>query len=309
MSEPPGHAYHPSPAALRWVAEAVGAGASVRSVSLLPGATSSVLHAIGIEHGGRSVDLVLRQFVNAEWLKDEPDLAFHEAASLTKAACADVPTPELIAYDERGDACGVPATLMTRLPGSVELQPENFDVWLRGLAAAIAPVHIIDAEDFSWNYYPYCDISRLEPPRWSSRREQWEKAFEIVGGEWPAAPACFIHRDYHPNNVVWHDGRVSGIVDWVNACRGPEGIDVAWCRQNLALMYGVAHADMFLTAYRTMQGASFEYHPFWDLLAAMEMLPAPGVYEGWVAFGMRGLDEAIIKARADDYVASIMARF
>lgn len=309
MSEPPGHAYHPSPSALRWVAESVGAGATVRSVSPLAGATSSVLHGIEIEYRGRRVELVMRQFVNAEWVRDEPDLAFHEAASLIRAARADVPTPELIAYDEWGDRCGVPATLMTRLPGSVELQPESFDGWLHGLAAAIASAHIIDAEDFPWNYSPYCDISRLEPPSWSGLRKEWEKALEIVAGQWPPAHARFIHRDYHPNNVVWHDGRVSGIVDWVNACRGPQGIDVAWCRQNLAQMYGVAQADMFLTAYRTVAGAGFEYHPFWDLVAAMELLPEPGVYAGWVAFGLRGLDEEVIKRRVDDYVASIMARF
>ncbi len=126
MSRSLSHICNPSPAVLRWVADAVGSGAMVQSVTPLAGATSSVLHSIEVSYRGRSVNTVLRQFIDAEWLKAEPDLALHEAASLNKALNTKVATPELIAYDEKGDHCGVPTTLMTRLPGTVELKPYEF---------------------------------------------------------------------------------------------------------------------------------------------------------------------------------------
>jgi aminoglycoside phosphotransferase (APT) family kinase protein len=84
--------------------------------------------------------LVLRRFVSEEWLREEPDLALHEAASLRKAAEVDVPTPDLIACDEKGDHCGVPAVLMTELPGSPQLTPANADSWLHHLAEALLPL-------------------------------------------------------------------------------------------------------------------------------------------------------------------------
>jgi aminoglycoside phosphotransferase (APT) family kinase protein len=307
MLRSPGH--YPSPATLRWVADAVGSGATVQAVSPLAGATSSVLHSIEVSYQGHIVKTVLRQFVDAERLKAEPDLALHEAASLNKAINAGVATPELIAYDEKGDECGLPATLMTRLPGTVLLKPTNFDGWLHQLAEALLQVHVIEAGDFPWSYYPYNDISRLEPPRWSGFPKAWEKAIEVVAGKRPATRERFIHRDYHPNNILWWDGRVSGVVDWVNACLGAHGLDVAWCRQNLAQLYGVEAADRFLESYEALAGQGFEYHPFWDLIAAIELLPGPpGVYPGWTAFGMTHLGEELVRARADAYLLSLIAR-
>jgi aminoglycoside phosphotransferase (APT) family kinase protein len=299
----------PSPGALRWVEAALGAGATIESVALLAGATSSVLHSIVVRRGQRTIELVLRRFVNEEWLKVEPDLARHEAASLKKAAEARVPTPELIAYDETGEQCGVPSTLMTRLPGAVELKPKNFERWFYEMAEAILSVHELEAADCQWSYYPYNDISKLEPPRWSTVPALWEQALEIVAGPRPEVRDCFIHRDYHPTNVLWQQERLSAIVDWVNACRGAAGFDLSWCRQNLVHLYGVESADRFLQAYQSLAGASFAYHPYWDLIALIELLPGPpGVYEGWPAFGFHHLNEEVVLERVDQYLVSVMAR-
>jgi hypothetical protein len=72
------------------------------------------------------------------------------------------------------------------------------------------------------------------------------------------------------------------VVDWPNACRGAANIDVAWCRMNLAALYGVAAADRFLDFYRSLTGPSFDYHPYWDLIVLIELLPGPpDVYSGW----------------------------
>lgn len=299
------------PEAARWVERAVGGGARVVSAEPLAGATSSLLHAVAVEYGGRRVEVVLRRFVDAEWLRAEPDLARHEAASLMKAALAGVTAaPRLLAYDERGEECGAPATLMTRLAGRVELEPRDVDAWLRGLAEAVLPFHEIEAGDYPWSYFPYVNhLSEFEPPRWSRFPRHWERVFEVVEGPRPKVRECFIHRDYHPNNVLWQDERVAGVVDWVNACRGAAGFDVAWCRLNLAQLRGVGEADAFLRAYESCAGARFEYQPYWDLMALVELLPGPpGVYEGWRAHGVQHLDDALMRERADDYLLSLVAR-
>lgn len=309
MSESSGQPNPPPPEALRWVADCVGASAVVESVWPLAGATSSALHAVRVRHGGRQIEFVLRRFVDRDWLAEEPDLALHEATNLDTAARASVPAPELLAFDGDGALCGAPATLTSMLPGRVELRPENFGDWIDQLAVALARIHSVEARDYPWTYFPYNDISRLVAPGWSECPELWEKAVEFVKGERPEARECFIHRDYHPNNVLWNEGLLSGVVDWVNACRGPAGIDVAWCRQNLAQLYGVAEADMFLRAFSSAAGADFEYHPYWDLIAAVELLPGPpGVYPGWPAFGVGHLNEAVIRERVDEYLSSIVAR-
>lgn len=310
MTETARPAHEPSAEALRWVERAAGTGARVRSASPLAGATSSLLYAVEVERGGVAFELVLRQFASAEWLKEEPDLARHEAEALRRAARAGIPAPELVAFDETGDeAGGRPSTLMTRLPGRVVLRPDDSGAWARGLAEAAVSIHEVPAGDFPWEFYPYTDPARAAPPEWSSARGLWERAIEIASGPRPAFIPRFIHRDYHPNNVLWQGGRVSGVVDWVNACRGPGGFDVTWCRQNLALLHGVAEADRFLSAYERAAGSGSEYHPYWDLLALTELTAGPpGVYEGWAAFGVEGLTGELTSRRADEYLASVLAR-
>lgn len=75
-------------------------------------------------------EFVLRCYVRAEWNEEEPGLAQREAAALRVVAPAPVATPELVAIDPTGERVGVPALLMTRLPGRVVWDPPAGDRWL-----------------------------------------------------------------------------------------------------------------------------------------------------------------------------------
>ncbi|GGB42625.1 hypothetical protein GCM10011409_20250 [Lentibacillus populi] len=292
---------------LNWVVKAVDHHAEVVHVHQLKGSTSSTLFRIFLQTNQCMKLVVLRLFDNKEWLLEEPDLALHEAASLSFAAKADIATPEIIAFDEKGEDCGVPAVLMTMLEGSVELKPDDQNNWLKGLAAALGKIHAVCADDFNWKYFTYNDIPSLETPSWTSVPEAWEQAIEIVKGLRPSVKTCFIHRDYHPTNVLYHKGKVSGIVDWVNACHGPAGIDVGHCRLNLAMLYDVETADRFLTAYQQHQGYAFIYDVYWDLVSLIDILfGPPQVYPGWEAFGITGLTDRMMEEQLDRYVLSLL---
>jgi len=291
----------------RWIESTTGA--SVVSVAVLPGATSSLLHTVEIESTAGRHSLVLRRFVNQQWVKREPDVAVREAVSLQHATRAGLPAPELIAFDRDGTHCGVPATLVARIPGSVILEPTERASWLRGLAESAARIHRVDAAGFRWKYRRYNDGQALAVPGWSKQQEAWKKAIEIVEGPPRPYSEVFVHRDYHPCNVLWQNGAVSGVVDWVNGCRGPAGIDVAWCRHNLANLHGVSVADEFLTAYIAEAGSEFQYDPYWDLTSVVELLPGPpSMYEGWRASGVPSISNALMRERVDDYVKSVVAR-
>nr|AIA18022.1 Phosphotransferase enzyme family [uncultured bacterium] len=125
----------------------------------------------------------------------------------------------------------------------------------------------------------------------------------------PETALRFIHRDYHPVNVLWQEGKVSGVVDWANACRGPAGVDLGHCRVELAQLYDVATADAFLEKYQRLAGAEFSYQPYWDILALFDILfGPPQVYPGWPAFGFTGLTEQILMERLDLYLLSLLER-
>jgi aminoglycoside phosphotransferase (APT) family kinase protein len=292
--------------ARKWIEKSTGG--RVTSAAELPGATSSELHAVEVETGEGIRSLVLRRFTDKAWVKREPDVATREAKSVGHASEAGLPVPELVACDADGSQSGTPATLVTMLPGEVVLHPESFSDWIQGLAHAAARIHRVEADKFKWKYRRYNERALLAVPEWSEQPDAWTTAIEAVKEPGPAYTECFIHRDFHPSNILWVDGRVSGVVDWVNGCRGPAGIDVAWCRHNLANLHGLLAADEFLSAYKAAAGSAFEYHPYWDLMSVVELLPGPpSMYEGWRASGVKISDD-VMRERLDLYVASVVTR-
>lgn len=113
--------------ALAWAGSYLGG--RVVAARALRGGMSSAVHLVTVRRsdGGRD-DAVLRRYVRPD--PDEPEPAAAEARALRLAETASEPTPALLAVDPDGTQAGVPALLMTRLPGRVEWWPSDLDRWL-----------------------------------------------------------------------------------------------------------------------------------------------------------------------------------
>ncbi len=275
---------------VEWATEAVGRRPA--SIEKMAGATSSSLYRVRFDSG---LSVVARLFTDRSWLAIEPDLATHEGAVLELLSGTDIPAPELVAVDPVGTWFGVPAVLMTSLSGRVELPDGPPDSWLSNLAETLLRVQAVDPTDLPWTYDPWIDA--LEPPAWSARSDLWVRAIERFGSGLPEEAAAFLHRDYHPANVLWTSACISGVVDWVNACVGPPSSDVAHCRLNLALMYGQEPADRFTDLLGR------PYDPVWDLAPALSVAPDLDVYPPWVEFGLAGLTRQTLRDRLEEFVA------
>ena len=70
----------------------VGSTTKLISATLLPGATSTLL-TLRLECWGRPLELVLRLFINTEWLAEKPDLTAHESTVLRHVVPLTLPTP------------------------------------------------------------------------------------------------------------------------------------------------------------------------------------------------------------------------
>jgi aminoglycoside phosphotransferase (APT) family kinase protein len=255
--------------ALRWCASSIAPDARVVAVSPLAGGTSSAVHAVDVaDRRGHAHELVLRRFVRSDWLAEEPGAPRREAAALEAVARAGLPAPRLVAVDADGSEAGAPAILMTRLPGAIDWRPSELDPYLRRLAVMLPVVHSIEPPTAGIPPYEPYALELRPPPAWARRPELWGRAFEIFNGPRPSAERRFIHRDYHPGNVLWREGELSGIVDWVNASLGSPLADVGYCRMNLAGAIGLEAADRLLEFYLAIAGVE-EYDPYWDIVAAL----------------------------------------
>jgi Ser/Thr protein kinase RdoA (MazF antagonist) len=203
----------------------------------------------------------------------EPDSAGREARILELVAPTDLPAPRVVAMDREGTDSRWPALLMTRIPGRRRFRPRDLKPWLDGLARLMARIHSSDVPlDSLPAYRLWGADDPLTMPAWWTRPPVWKKAVEVFRGPAPDEPATFIHRDFHPGNVLWKGRRPSAIVDWLHGCRGPAAVDVAHCRINLWRDNGRAAADAWLEAV----GAP-HHHPYWDIADAMSWIPDPAV--------------------------------
>lgn len=298
------------PQALQWALKAVDPAAEALQARRLQGGISSLVYELALQADGEKRTVVLRLFNNEEWLGHQPALARHEADVLRLAVRNEgVATPRILAFDETGSESGMPAVLMSRLEGAVELTPPDIGCWLDGMASALAAIHRVEPGEFPWRYYRYCDASKLDASSWSRHAGRWQEAAAIALEPEPFAPQRFIHRDYHPTNILCAEGKVSGIVDWVNGCVGPAGIDVGHCRVNLAQLHGLQAADDFLDAYCRHAGDAYAYDPYWDIVSLIDYaFWEPEVYGGWTDLGVTGLTNAIVRERLDDYLLSLLER-
>ena len=275
-----------------WVASVVGPRARVVGVRALAGGTSSAVHAVDLEDAaGPARQLVLRRYVRPEVLEREPDAVAREAQVLDALVRTSVPAPRLVATDSTASSCDVPALLMTRLRGRPRTRPRDLVEVVARLAEPLIAIHAIPLpKDSRFPVYRQYSAPRVvTPPPWSTHRRAWEHAIERHATGPPAFTPTFIHRDYHPLNLLWSSGQVSGIVDWPSGCAGPAAVDIAHCRLNLVLGIGIEAADRF-------RDAALDQEPYdraWDLLDAVDMLP--------------DLDaKPAALARLDDFVARLV---
>lgn len=268
----------PPARALRWAADALGAGSRVVAVRALHEGGWHANHAIDvIDRPGRRYRLVLRRWARPEWIVEDPDLSVErELTALRLLADSPVAAPAVVAADPDGAACDVPALLLTRLPGTPPGRPRDMRSFLTQLAAVLPAIHAANgrARELLPRFRTYVDLRKVEPPSWLARSPVWKRALEIAGGPPPPTATCFIHRDYHPGNTLWRRGQLSGVVDWTQASWGPASIDLGWMRWNLAYDHSQGAADWFLGIHRDLSGNATDHHPYWDILTVVDFATA-----------------------------------
>ena len=273
----------PVPAHVRtWVSRQTGA--EIVRAQRLPGASSTAVHGLYLADGTKAV---LRRYVWHGFLEEEPLAPQREVDALRFGSSHGLRVPEVVAADVTGRDVGdnVPILLMTFLPGGARGDPD-----VARLAEVAATIHDIAADDFGHDYFPWYSATMTGPPPTSTRPSLWEAAIELWRTARPPYRPTFVHRDFHPGNVLWSRGRASGVVDWANACRGPRGCDVAHCRSNLIDLTGPDEADRFLAAYESLTGEP--HHPYWELASVLESGPSRWTRADLVA-SERRLEQAV----------------
>ncbi|MEV3990856.1 alpha/beta fold hydrolase [Streptomyces sp. NPDC049837] len=299
-----------------WVEKSLPGDERVRSARWLAGGWTSQMRVLRTEGPGGGRDVVLRSFAKPFYRRHAPGLLTREADVLGLLAGTGVPVPECLAVDAVGEFCDAPSLLMTRLPGDVRVDEADLDARVELLARQLVRIHGVRVPEGARPrpYQAWTSPERVRVPEGTARPELWARAVEVIGREAPAYEGTFLHRDFHPGNVLFTGAgsglRLSGVVDWVETSWGPADLDVAHCSTALALLYGVECGQRFAERYVAHGGVlsgDGEARLYWRLLDALAFAPdADKVGRSWRELGRADLTPQVLAARLEAYVGALL---
>jgi aminoglycoside phosphotransferase (APT) family kinase protein len=242
---------------LERMATALGGG-EIRDLVRLTGGLDCATHAFTLD--GRR--LVLKRS------RPEQHSAAREFENLRLAWTCDVPTPAPLALDVDGAWFATDAVVMSAVPGALEMVPADLGLWCGELARALYAIQRRDPVGVTPSRPPQLvRWTRPKPAGEDSRLDAVATVVDRLRALDHGSPV-FTHTDYHPGNVLFEGGRLSGVVDWMFVDVEPRQLGVSKTRSDLAVYPGGAAPSLFLAAYEALHGASLEHLPRWDALMA-----------------------------------------
>lgn len=270
--------------------------------------------------GGEGPDRpVPRSFVKPFFVRHAEGLLTREADVLALLGGTDIPAASLHGVDATAAHCDHPSLLMSLLPGGVRLSDEGAERRAGLLAAQLVRIHGVDvtAANRPRVYEAWTAPDRVRVPETTARSGLWRRAVDVIRRDAPAYRPRFLHRDFHPGNVLFdgegEDVRITGVVDWVETSWGPADLDVAHCSTALALLHGAGSGTAFADAYTAAGGRLAEDpagHLYWRLLDALAFAPdAEKVAVPWRELGRDDLTPELLTGRLEEYVEALFTRY
>ena len=236
------------------------------------GGISSSVHLVRLESpGGVHQAVVVRRY-GEYWRERGPAACEREFRLLQVLAETSYPAPRPILLDAEGGPFGAPTVVMSRLPGRPLLAPPDVGRYIEQIARMLVDLHRVPIDGLEFLPDQRDRVARTlgsGPPTADDPLQH--AVWNAVAAGWPRVSQtitrrALLHGDYWPGNMLWWRGRLVGLVDWEEPRLGDPARDVATCRGDLAILFGVPAAAEFLGAYEAAVGTRVANLRFWDLL-------------------------------------------
>ena len=241
-------------------------GAALRSVRRLTGGVSAQVYALEVAYSsGAAAQMVLREHSPVE-SHYTAELEFDLLKTLHSL---DLPVPQPIFFDAGCTLAANPFVIMTAIPGSSVIPAGNAFEYIDEMARQLFRIH-------------QAPIQNL--PTLPSRLDPLPEVFEYLpaASEWgglkarlraltdtgfKAAP-CLLHGDYWAQNLLWEQGRITGVLDWEDAAIGDPLSDVAGASVELRYLFGREGMQRFIAAYSALSSVDPTRLALWQVYVA-----------------------------------------
>ena len=281
----------PDAAVLRAIVRRFAPDARTVGASRMDDGESATITSIDFERAGGTRDTVILRQAGEANLATDPDTVANEARVLDALNGTGLPVPRALDVDSSRGLLPKPFLVVTFLDGAPDYDPPDREAAALQMAGFLAGLHAVDAgrADLAGvsRRHGLLDASRPPPAR---------------------NPKALLHGDLWPGNVLWRDGRLSGVVDWEDAGIGDPLADLAIARVDMSRAFGREAMEAFTARYAGRTGFDLSALPFWDLRAVLRQAPHCADYaEGWRNLGRADITEAVIRAAHTRLIEEAMA--
>ena len=159
--------------------------------------------------------------------------------------------------------------VMSYIEGGSNIPVESLDHCIAAMAEELWNIHCLPVE-----------VLPNLPPRLNPVPEVFD--YLPIGSEWSQLHArlrtlkdtgyqgrpCLLHGDYWPQNLLWQDGQIGGILDWEDAAIGDPLSDVAQASVELRYLFGPEGMQKFITAYSAHAAVDPQRLALWQIYVA-----------------------------------------
>ena len=241
-------------------------GATLRSARRLTGGVSAQVYALEVAHSsGALAQVVVREHAPVE----SHYTAELEFLLLKALHSLDLPVPQPILFDARCTLAATPFVIMAAIPGSSVIPTGEAFEYIDEMARQLFRIH-------------QAPIQNL--PALPSRVDPLPEVFEYLptAAEWGGLKArlraltdtgfkgapCLLHGDYWAQNLLWEQGRITGILDWEDAAIGDPLSDVAGASVELRYLFGREGMQRFIAAYSALSSVDPTRLALWQVYVA-----------------------------------------
>ena len=246
--------------------------AALQLIEALEGGVSATMARIEI----RLPDGSIHKYVvrtPGKWTAEEPPgFIEREYKILQQVSQTGILSPNPVYLEPPGmeDRCYI----LEYIEGAPELKPLDPVAYGRAFAELHAQIHGLDLQRHGLQDTRHLPtkIRTLGDP---TCHQPWEgearSLLDRFGPLEDVNPPVFRHGDLWPGNVLWLDGRVSGIVDWENASLGEPLFDIAITRLDLLWVAGWEATHAFTDYYLHLNPIDSSKLALFDLVAALRL--------------------------------------
>jgi aminoglycoside phosphotransferase (APT) family kinase protein len=225
----------------------LGAGARVTDLKVMEDGHAGLTFGFSVsDPANRITGYVLKVAPSGVTRRGNTDV-YRQAPLLRALKSRGLPVPAVPWASADDDVLGTPFIVMELLPGRVFVPWEPHasfpkepaftrEIWLQA-AQLLARLHQVDWQTTLAGWEAPQPV-RDEVARWPhvlrhAQEPDWLEAGTELGRRLAASipdehPIGLIHGDFQPGNILYEDGRSTGVIDWELASIGAQGLDVGW---------------------------------------------------------------------------------